>query len=284
MSSSTEKLIAQLQREIANEEKLHAQEGLKKLQKEKQLLAIEQSLRKKTAPSTIKMKEGQAIRLKTEISQIEKRSADIQKKISQKKSRLLNFNSQLKQERERETRLEANLEKRIKERELSVQREITAELLRQREISRDAILDSTHTKIYDVQYDFFISHASEDKEPFVRTLAEKLQEAGAKVWYDAFVLKIGDSLRIEISKGLNKSRYGIVVLSESFFKKTWTNRELSGLMEIETLTKKVILPIWHKVTRDEVVAYDPILADKKALNTSIESLDQIVEELMTMLD
>ncbi|MDI1324869.1 MAG: toll/interleukin-1 receptor domain-containing protein [Algoriphagus sp.] len=230
------------------------------------------------------MKEGQAIRLKTEISQIEKRSADIQKKISQKKSRLLNYNSQLKQEREREKRLEANLEKRINERELSIQREITAELLRQREISRDAILDSTHTKTYDVQYDFFISHANEDKEPFVRSLAEKLQEAGAKVWYDAFVLKIGDSLRIEISKGLNKSRYGIVVLSESFFRKTWTNRELSGLMEIETLTKKVILPIWHKVTRDEVVAYDPILADKKALNTSIESLDQIVEELMTMLD
>jgi hypothetical protein len=258
-------------------------EGSKKLQKEKQLLTIEQSLRKQTAPSTVRMKEGQCIRIKTEISQIEKKSADILKKISQKKSRLINLNTQLNREKEQEKRLEADLEKRIKRKELLMQQQITEELLRQRELSMDAMKDLYNLSIDNLQYDFFISHASEDKEPFVKSLAEKLREAGAKVWYDTFVLKIGDSLRAEISKGLTKSRYGIVVLSDSFFKKTWTNRELSGLMEIETLTKKVILPIWHKVSRDEVLAYDPFLADKKALNTSIESLDQIVVELMTML-
>lgn len=284
MASAIERQIQQLQKEIANDENQLALEGSKKVQKEKLLLSAEQSLRRKNAPATIRMKEGQIIRLKTEISQIDKKAAEILKKISQKKGRLLNLNSQLKQEKDREKRLEANLEKRIRQQESFEKQQLKEELIRLRELSREAIMNPSNSQSEDLQFDFFISHASEDKEPFVRTLAEKLQEAGAKVWYDTFVLKVGDSLRAEISKGLNKSRYGVVVLSESFFRKTWTNRELSGLMEIETLTKKVILPIWHKVTRDEVVAYDPILADKKALNTSVGSLDQIVNELMTMLE
>lgn len=52
----------------------------------------------------------------------------------------------------------------------------------------------------------FISHASEDKEDFVRPLAETLQQLGVNVWYDEFTLKVGDSLRqklIVVSETLN---------------------------------------------------------------------------------
>ncbi len=56
-------------------------------------------------------------------------------------------------------------------------------------------------------WDAFICHASEDKEDFVRPLALKLQESGLKVWYDDFTLKIGDSLRRSIEKGLSSSRF-----------------------------------------------------------------------------
>jgi len=60
-------------------------------------------------------------------------------------------------------------------------------------------------------------------------LAESLRKKGARVWYDEFTLKIGDSLRRSIDKGLTKSRYGIVVLSPAFFKKEWAQKELDGL-------------------------------------------------------
>jgi hypothetical protein len=46
-----------------------------------------------------------------------------------------------------------------------------------------------------MNWDIFISHASEDKETFVRGLARELQEAGWRVWYDEFSLSAGDSLR-----------------------------------------------------------------------------------------
>lgn len=44
-------------------------------------------------------------------------------------------------------------------------------------------------------HDVFISHASEDKDDFVRPLANALITEGLDVWYDEMALRIGDSLR-----------------------------------------------------------------------------------------
>jgi hypothetical protein len=79
-------------------------------------------------------------------------------------------------------------------------------------------------------YDVFISHASEDKEAVVRPLAHALSNGGLKVWYDEFELRIGDSLRRKIDAGPAKSRFGVVVLSRSFFRKGWANYELDGCL------------------------------------------------------
>jgi small-conductance mechanosensitive channel len=129
------------------------------------------------------------------------------------------------------------------------------------------------------EYDFFISHATEDKDSFVRPLAELLTQNGHNVWYDEFQLKIGDSLRKKIDEGLKFSKYGIAVLSRDFFRKNWTEYELNGLVAREMNGIKVILPIWHNVTRDEVLSFSPTLADKVALNTAIYSLNEIATEL-----
>lgn len=79
-------------------------------------------------------------------------------------------------------------------------------------------------------YDVFISHASEDKDSIVRSLAGALTDSGLKVWYDEFTLRIGDSLRQKTDRGLANSRVGLVVLSPSFIAKGWTNYELDGIV------------------------------------------------------
>ena len=68
-------------------------------------------------------------------------------------------------------------------------------------------------------FDAFICHASEDKEDFVRPLADALSQFHLHIWYDEFSLSVGDGLRRAIDHGLAKSRFGIVVLSPNFFKK-----------------------------------------------------------------
>jgi hypothetical protein len=130
-----------------------------------------------------------------------------------------------------------------------------------------------------MKWDAFICHASEDKEAFVRPLAEALQQKDLEVWYDEFTLLVGDSLRRKIDEGLARSRFGVVILSPSFFEKEWPQKELDGLYQKEVEGEKVILPVWHNVNADDVRKYSVTLADKVGVPTT-KGLDFVVKELL----
>jgi hypothetical protein len=134
------------------------------------------------------------------------------------------------------------------------------------------------------EYDVFISHASEDKDEVVRPLVLALQSQGLSVWYDEFTLKIGDSLRRKIDKGLANSRFGIVVLSKDFIRKGWTNYELDGIITKSISDEQIVLPIWHNITKKEVIEYSPSLADKLARNTSSFTVEEIAEEIAEVIN
>lgn len=132
-------------------------------------------------------------------------------------------------------------------------------------------------------WDVFISHASEDKNDVVEPLAEELKKRGLKVWYDKWVLKIGDRLLEKIDQGLSKSRYGIVILSPSFMRKEWTKNELDGLVQKEINRKKVILPVWHNISRNDLMSYSPILAGRLA-GTTKSGIEALAGELIIAMD
>lgn len=136
----------------------------------------------------------------------------------------------------------------------------------------------------DLGYDFFLCHAYEDKQGFVKDLAEELSKKGAKVWYDDFTLKIGDSLRRKIDHGLANSKYGVVILSHNFFSKEWPQKELDGLTARESEGKKVVLPVWYNITKADILKRSPTLADKVAADSSKESIPQIAQKLMDAMD
>jgi len=130
-----------------------------------------------------------------------------------------------------------------------------------------------------VEYDVFISHASEDKDAFVRPLAQALREKGLNIWYDEFTLKLGDSLRESIDRGLATSRYGLVILSHHFFSKDWPQRELNGLFATMKAGERRILPIWHDLTAQDVQKYSPILSDLLAAK-SADGVETVVEKVV----
>lgn len=132
------------------------------------------------------------------------------------------------------------------------------------------------------EWDVFISHASEDKDDFVEALAERLRKEGLSVWYDDFTLTVGDSLRQSIDDGLQNSRFGVVVLSKSFFKKNWPQKELDGLVTRERNGQKVILPIWLNVDYDDISEFSVTLADKVAV-LGAEGLGTVVAGLLRVL-
>jgi hypothetical protein len=133
------------------------------------------------------------------------------------------------------------------------------------------------------EYDVFISYATEDRDGFVRPLVQALEERGLHVWYDEFELKVGDSLRQSIDRGLASSRFGIVVLSRSFLRKNWPQYELNGMVAKEIEGQKVVLPIWHGIDKKELLAYSPTLADKVALSTLSMTIEEVAENIASVL-
>jgi len=139
----------------------------------------------------------------------------------------------------------------------------------------------TNNNIMSKKWDVFISHASEDKELFVRPLAKALADRKIKVWYDEFELKLGDSLRTNIDIGLARSRFGIIILSPSFFKKKWTNSELNAFFSKEG-SRKVILPIWHNISSTDLLDFSPILSDLYALSSD-SGIEHIVNSIVDIV-
>jgi hypothetical protein len=123
----------------------------------------------------------------------------------------------------------------------------------------------------------FISHAYEDKA-FATPLAIRLKELGHDVWYDEFILTVGDSLREKIDEGLSSSDFGVVILSKNFFEKDWTQVELDGLMMLQSRHRKVILPIWLGVGKEEVKKYSVMLAARIGAQAS-KGYEVVAEEV-----
>ncbi|HVD99436.1 MAG TPA: toll/interleukin-1 receptor domain-containing protein [Cytophagaceae bacterium] len=131
--------------------------------------------------------------------------------------------------------------------------------------------------------DLFISHASEDKDSFVRPLAELLKSYGLDVWYDEFELRIGSSISRSIDKGIGNSNFGLIVLSDAFFKKNWTEYELRSFTSFEIEKGDILLPIWKDVDVKQVRNFSPYMADKFALTTKDLSIEDIAIKVIEVV-
>jgi len=141
-----------------------------------------------------------------------------------------------------------------------------------------------------MKYDIFICHSSEDKEGFVNQLANELDKY-LSVWYDDFVMRIGDEIKATIYRGLQNSCFGIVVLSPSFYEKltkqdnnkNWIKYELDKLEKLENIDGKTsVLPIIHGFDfkeNNEVLRW---LEGKKYLSSK-EGIPKIVNEILRVV-
>lgn len=132
-------------------------------------------------------------------------------------------------------------------------------------------------------WDVFISHASENKDEVARPLAAALEEQGVSVWLDEVEMAIGDSLRRKIDRGIGSSRFAAVIFSPEFFAKGWTQYELDGIVTRSVAGDQNLLPIWHNVTKDQIVAESASLADMVARSTATHTVAQIAEEIAAVV-
>lgn len=278
-----QRAVNQLDKDIADLEKKMADLVKKEADKTKRIGDTQRSITKNTSPSTLKSKIRQIDSYQKDVSKILTDKAKINQKLADKRKRRVDAVSKLQKEEATQAKALAKQQKSIfdaYERQIN---ELTEQIIMQENIAKEEniIFESN----LEEEYDVFISHATEDKESFSDEFARILQqEYNLKVWYDAVSIKWGDSIRTEIDKGLKKSKFGVVILSRSYISKYWTNYELEGLFQRESNGGKLILPIWHDITKQEVQDFSPSLAGKMAMNTAFMTPNEIAEKLNELLE
>ena len=283
MTSITQNQINCLQKEINDLRIRDAREEKNEIDLNSKISRAKEAASKTNGTSTRQSKLKEAKRLQTNLNKVQNKRANISKNISRKEIQLVSKQNRQLKEIQQETNRHSVLEKQLKRKQEQEEQKTARKVQPHAKIQSIVTETSQPVSKQDYSYDFFISHASEDKDDFVRGLANALEDKGAKVWFDESALQVGDSLSQEIDKGLRESRFGIVVLSKNFLAKKWPRRELDGLTSLEVDGRNLILPIWHKISKDQVMEYSPILADKVALDTSIQSIEKIASELARLI-
>ena len=131
------------------------------------------------------------------------------------------------------------------------------------------------------KYDFFICHASEDKEKYALPLSNSLSQLGYKVWIDNTQIYIGDSLVERIQEGIVNSRYAIILLTENFFndKKVWTKKELETFLMRDITVLKSILPVWCNIDINFINQHSPFLSALLAVKFE-DGIRNVISELV----
>jgi len=265
-----------LDREIANLEKKRADADKKAADEHRKAANI--LISKTASESMIRSKQRQKESHIKVAMKAQQESAFIAAKIASKKEKRNNAALRLQKEEDNQRKKQENTVKHMKQSYEQKIRELQEKINTEVENSIEIDNDST-------EYDVFVSHAWEDKKDFVDELVNALRALNIRVWYDTSEMKWGDSLRKRIDEGLRKSRFGIAVLSPSYIAegKYWTKTELDGLFQLESINGKTILPIWHKLTKKEVMDYSPILASKMGLSTAMMTAEEIALKLKDLL-
>ena len=269
--------VNRLDKEIAELETKKAKLEAECANLQSRILSVEKTITQNTSLSLRQSKQRQIDGYNRDITKKEKDSADLGRKIADKRNRKLDEQMKLQKAQEQENKKQQDLAKKLQQ---SYEQQII-DLTNQLKIanSRELMNDNTASELD--EYDVFVSHAWEDKESFVDEFVTELEKQNLKVWYDKKQMKLGDSMRQKIDEGLSKSRFGIVVLSPDYIKdgKYWTKAELDGLFQLESVNGKTIIPIWHNLLKKDVMAYSPTIAGRIAACTAISTPAEIAKQI-----
>lgn len=145
-------------------------------------------------------------------------------------------------------------------------------------------VDKQYNSVVAAMYDVFVSHANADKATYVDDLKKSLDKLGIRVFYDKDTLEWGDKWKNKILEGVEKAEFAIIVISENFFDREWTEMELTDFLNRQNRNgQKIILPILHNITVAQLQEKYPAVADIQALDSSKYSCDEIALKFAAQL-
>ncbi len=127
------------------------------------------------------------------------------------------------------------------------------------------------------QYDVFISHANKDKNEYVDSLNAAVRNLGVNIFYDTDVLSWGDNWKQVILEGTKSSEFAIIVISNNFFGREWTERELNEFLQQQNENRqKKVLPLLYGVSLDKLKKHYPELEEIQCIKAEEHDVEEIV--------
>ena len=192
MPSNALNQINRLTKEIADLKLADSKEASKEATAQARINRAEAATHRTSSRATAQSKQREIERGLSDLARTQAKRAGLAKKIADKTQQLSSYESQRQRDDDRERKKAADEQKRlIRERERH-ERNISNEIRSRRHLAlpprRLDVRGAGRGAALEQKKDFFISHASEDKDSFVRQLATSLEDGGASVWYDEYTL------------------------------------------------------------------------------------------------
>lgn len=147
---------------------------------------------------------------------------------------------------------------------------------KEKAVAASTSAEAIPTKPARKEFDVFISHANADKSDYVDELYLTLRKLGINIFYDSEVLSWGDNWKQVILNGTEKSEFAIIVISENFFGREWTERELDEFLKRQNVNgQKIVLPLLYNITFEQLKDKYPTLGEIQAIRTEGRSKEDI---------
>lgn len=103
------------------------------------------------------------------------------------------------------------------------------------------------------QYDVFLSFRGEDtRNNFTSHLYAALDRKGIRTFRDDEKLERGKSIRPELLKAIQESRFSVIILSKNYASSTWCLDVLEKIGQCMKQTRLTILPVFYDVDPSDV--------------------------------
>ncbi len=147
---------------------------------------------------------------------------------------------------------------------------------KQKAIETEKAAPKSNRHVSDKEYDVFISHARKDKLDYVDSLYLSIRRLGVRIFYDTEVISWGDNWKKVILEGTEKSEFAIIVISENFFDREWTERELDEFLKRQNASgQKIVLPLLYGVSIDTFIEKYPSLEEIQVISTERYTKEEI---------
>lgn len=140
----------------------------------------------------------------------------------------------------------------------------------------------------------FLCFSGKDRKTVVQSMMHHLKNYGMNIWYDYHETLLGDDLyESNFKKGILKTKYAIVILSDNFPSSKIANRELDLIYEQRNNNDITVFPIFYNISPDtlpcryrwiEKLKYREVTKRTGTLSTCHQIVCKILGDLINNID